>query len=95
MRLTSVRTNRDRLTRYWASAAIHLVAVAFDRRVLRIASKVALMPALVSWVRAQQGPPLLVTALLVSAAGVHHRGSRCGPRHQSTSVVAAKRRCGY
>jgi uncharacterized membrane protein YhhN len=69
MRLTSVRTNRGRLTRYWASATIHLVAVAFDLRVLRMGSKAALMPALVSWVRAQQGPPLLVAALLVSAAG--------------------------
>ncbi|TDD26770.1 lysoplasmalogenase [Kribbella turkmenica] len=69
MSLTSLSTTRRRLTGYWASATIHLIAVAFDLRVLRMASKAALMPALASWVRAQQGPPLLVAALLASAVG--------------------------
>jgi uncharacterized membrane protein YhhN len=69
MSLTSLSTTHRRLTGYWASATIHLVAVAFDLRVLRLVSKVALMPSLASWVRAQQGPPLLVAALLASAVG--------------------------
>ena len=57
------------ITGYWVCAAIYLVAVAFDLRVLRLLSKTALMPSLASWVRAQQGPPLLVAALVASALG--------------------------
>lgn len=69
MSLTSTRRTRQRLTSYWATAAIHLVAVAFDLRALRLLSKAALMPALASWVREQHGSPLLVAALLASALG--------------------------
>jgi uncharacterized membrane protein YhhN len=69
MSLTSLTSSRRRLTGYWASATIHLVAVAFDLRVLRMLSKAALMPSLAAWVRTQQGPPLLVAALLASAVG--------------------------
>jgi uncharacterized membrane protein YhhN len=69
MRTTSLISSRRRLTGYWASATIHLVAVAFDLRVLRMISKAALMPSLAAWVRAQEGPPLLVAALLASAVG--------------------------
>jgi uncharacterized membrane protein YhhN len=54
---------------YWASAVIHLAAVVFDSAALRLLSKATLMPALASWVRSCEGPPLLVAALLASAAG--------------------------
>ena len=54
---------------YWASAVIHLAAVAFDSALLRLLSKATLMPALASWVRSCEGPPLLVAALLASALG--------------------------
>jgi uncharacterized membrane protein YhhN len=69
MSLTTLTGTRRRLTAYWASATIHLVAVAFDLRALRMISKAALMPSLAAWVRSQQGPPLLVAALLASAIG--------------------------
>jgi uncharacterized membrane protein YhhN len=69
MSLTSLTRTHRRLTGYWASATIHLVAVAFDLRALRMISKAALMPSLAAWVRAQEGPPLLVAALLASALG--------------------------
>src|SRR5215207_2021528 len=69
MSLTSLGRSRQGLTRYWACAAIHLVGVAFDLRAIKLMSKVTLMPSLASWVRAQQGPPLLVAALLASTVG--------------------------
>lgn len=69
MSMTPLRRTRRALTGYWASAAIHLMAVAFDLRALRLLSKLALMPSLASWVREQQGSPLLVAALLASAVG--------------------------
>jgi len=69
MSLVQMARTRRWITGYWACAAIHLVAVAFDMRVLRLLSKTALMPSLASWVRAQQGPPLLIAALVASALG--------------------------
>ena len=69
MSLTTLTSTRRRLTAYWASATIHLVAVALDLRALRMISKAALMPSLAAWVRSQEGPSLLVAALLASAIG--------------------------
>jgi uncharacterized membrane protein YhhN len=69
MKLTALHRTRSELISYWATAAIHLTAVVFDLRALRLLSKAALMPSLASWVRREQGPPLLVAALLASAVG--------------------------
>lgn len=69
MSLVRLARTRRSVSGYWACAVIHLVAVAFDSRVLRALSKAALMPSLAAWVRTQQGPPLLIAALLASAVG--------------------------
>ncbi|MFI5707092.1 lysoplasmalogenase family protein [Kribbella sp. NPDC051620] len=69
MTVTSLLRARRQLYSYWAIAAIHLVAVAFDLKAIRLLSKVTLMPSLASWVREQQGSPLLIAAILASAVG--------------------------
>jgi uncharacterized membrane protein YhhN len=60
---------RRRLAAYWGATVVQVVAVAFDVKVLKQASKVALMPLLLSWTRTQDTPPLIQAALLASAAG--------------------------
>jgi uncharacterized membrane protein YhhN len=57
------------MTGYWASAVIHLMGMAFDVSVLRLLSKVTLMPSLAAWTRAHDGPPLLAAALIASMLG--------------------------
>jgi uncharacterized membrane protein YhhN len=69
MRLGQLASGRRRLTAFWGATVINVAAVAFDVNVLKQASKVSLMPLLLSWARAQQAPPLLQAALLASAAG--------------------------
>jgi uncharacterized membrane protein YhhN len=69
MSLTQVRRSRRWMTGYWASAAIHLVGVAFDVSALRLLSKITLMPSLAVWSRTQDGPRLLAAALLASMLG--------------------------
>ncbi|MFI5735404.1 lysoplasmalogenase family protein [Kribbella sp. NPDC051587] len=69
MNLRRLATDRGRLTAYWTAAVIQTVAVAADIKVLRQASKISLMPLLLSWTRSQQAHPLLQAALLASAAG--------------------------
>ncbi|MFF1819840.1 lysoplasmalogenase [Kribbella sp. NPDC058245] len=69
MNLRRLATDRGRLTAYWSAAVIQTVAVAADIKVLRQASKISLMPLLLSWTRTQQAHPLLQAALLASAAG--------------------------
>ncbi|HEU4946371.1 MAG TPA: lysoplasmalogenase [Kribbella sp.] len=69
MSLRQISSARRWMTGYWACAVIHVVAVACDVTALRRLSKAALMPSLAAWVRAQEGPPLLIAALLASAAG--------------------------
>jgi uncharacterized membrane protein YhhN len=69
MRLGQLASGRRRLTAFWGATVVQVVAVAFDVKVLKQASKVSLMPLLLSWARTQQAPPLLQAALLASAAG--------------------------
>jgi uncharacterized membrane protein YhhN len=66
-----VRLPQARLsaTSYWACAAIHVLAVACDAKLLRWFTKAALMPTLATWVRARNGPPLLLAAVLASGIG--------------------------
>ena len=69
MRLGQLASGRRRLTAYWGATVVQVAAVAFDVKVLKQASKVSLMPLLLSWARTEQAPPLLQAALLASAAG--------------------------
>jgi uncharacterized membrane protein YhhN len=69
MRLSRLVTARRRLAAYWGCTAVQTVSVAVDAKLLRPASKVMLMPLLLSWARSQQAPPLLTAALLASWAG--------------------------
>ncbi|GAB2650762.1 hypothetical protein GCM10009743_28430 [Kribbella swartbergensis] len=54
---------------YWGCAAVHVLAVACDAKLLRWITKAALMPSLATWVYAQNGPPLLLAAILASGIG--------------------------
>ncbi|NEA36747.1 lysoplasmalogenase [Streptomyces sp. SID13031] len=70
MRLGELARGRRRLAAYWGATVVQVAAVAFDIKVLKQASKVTLMPLLLSWTRAQDDiPPLIQAALLASAAG--------------------------
>lgn len=69
MKLGQMATARRWAVDYWICAAVHVMAVACDAKILRALTKAALMPTLASWARAQQGPPLLIAALLASAVG--------------------------
>jgi uncharacterized membrane protein YhhN len=69
MNLGRLVSDRRRLTAFWGATVVHVAAVAFDVKVLKQASKVSMMPVLLSWARSQQGPPLLQAGLLASAAG--------------------------
>jgi uncharacterized membrane protein YhhN len=69
MNLGRLASGRRRLTAFWGATVVQVAAVAFDVKLLKQASKASLMPLLLSWVRAQQAPPLLQAALLASAAG--------------------------
>ena len=69
MRLGRLASGRRRLTAYWGATVVQVVAVAFDVKVLKQASKVTMMPLLLSWTRSQQASPLLQAALLASTAG--------------------------
>ncbi len=69
MKLGRMVSARRRLAAYCGCAAVNVVAVAVDAKLLKPASKVVLMPLLLSWARSEQCPPLLAAALLASAAG--------------------------
>ena len=69
MNLGRLASDRRRLTAFWGATVVQVAAVAFDVKVLKQASKVSLMPLLLSWARTQDAPPLLQAALLASAAG--------------------------
>jgi uncharacterized membrane protein YhhN len=69
MRLGRLASGRRRLAAYWGATVVQVAAVAFDVKILKQASKVSLMPLLLSWSRTQDAPPLLQAALLASAAG--------------------------
>jgi uncharacterized membrane protein YhhN len=69
MRLGRLASGRRRLTAFWGATVVHVVAVACDVKVLKQASKVSLMPLLLSWARTEKAHPLLQAALLASAAG--------------------------
>jgi uncharacterized membrane protein YhhN len=69
MKLGQLASGRRRLTAYWGASVVHVAAVAFDVTILKQASKVSLMPLLLSWARAQGAPPLVQAAVLASAAG--------------------------
>lgn len=69
MRLGRLARGRGRLAAYWAAAVVQVAAVAIDTKLLKQASKVTLMPLLLSWTRTQDLPPLIQAALLASAAG--------------------------
>ncbi|MDX2974460.1 lysoplasmalogenase, partial [Kribbella solani] len=57
------------LAAYWGATVVHVAAVVADVKVLKLASKPALMPLLWQWSRTQGAPPLLQAAILASAAG--------------------------
>ncbi|GAA1584777.1 hypothetical protein GCM10009804_46340 [Kribbella hippodromi] len=57
------------LAGYWGATVVHVAAIVADVKVLKLASKPALMPLLWQWSRTQGAPPLLQAALLASAAG--------------------------
>jgi uncharacterized membrane protein YhhN len=69
MRLGRLASGRRRLTAFWGATVVHVVAVACDVKVLKQASKVSLMPLLLSWARTEKAHPMLQAALLASAAG--------------------------
>jgi len=69
MKLGQLASERRRLTAFWGATVVQVAAIAFDAKVLKRASKVTLMPLLLSWARTQQAPPMLQAALLASAAG--------------------------
>jgi uncharacterized membrane protein YhhN len=69
MRLGQLVRGRRRLAGFWAATVVQVVAVACDVKVLKQASKVSLMPLLLSWSRTEDAPPLVQAALLASAAG--------------------------
>jgi hypothetical protein len=53
MRLGQLASGRRRLTAFWGATVVQVAAVAFDVKVLKQASKVSLMPLLLSWARTQ------------------------------------------
>lgn len=69
MTLGELARGRRRLAAYWGATVVQVAAVAFDLKVLKQASKVTLMPLLLSWTQTQDTPPLIQAALLASAAG--------------------------
>jgi uncharacterized membrane protein YhhN len=69
MRLCRLERARRSATAYWICAAIHVLAVSCDAKLLRWFTKAALMPSLATWVHAQGGPPLLLAAVLASGIG--------------------------
>ncbi|WBQ02551.1 lysoplasmalogenase [Kribbella sp. CA-293567] len=69
MSLKKLVGERRRLVAYWCAVVVQVGAVAVDAGVLKQASKVTLMPLLLSWSRSQEAPPLIQAALLASAAG--------------------------
>lgn len=69
MRLGHLVSGRRRLAAYWGATVVQVAAVAYDVKVLKQASKVCLMPLLLSWARTTNASPLLQAALLASAAG--------------------------
>ncbi len=69
MRLHGLERARRSATTYWVCAAIHVLAVSCDAKLLRWFTKAALMPSLATWVHAQGGPPLLFAAVLASGIG--------------------------
>lgn len=69
MGLGRLASGRRRLAAYWGATVVQVVAVACDVKVLKQASKVSLMPLLLSWARAEKASPLIQAALLASAAG--------------------------
>ena len=69
MNLRRLARDRRLLTAFWGTTVVQVAAVAFDVKILKQASKAALMPLLWSWSRTQDAPPLLQAALLASAAG--------------------------
>lgn len=69
MGLGRLARGRRWLDAYWGTTVVQVAAIAFDAKVLKQASKVTLMPLLLSWARTQQAPALLQAALLASAAG--------------------------
>ncbi|WP_344236166.1 lysoplasmalogenase [Kribbella hippodromi] len=69
MGLTGMARGRRVLAGYWGATVVHVAAIVADVKVLKLASKPALMPLLWQWSRTQGAPPLLQAALLASAAG--------------------------
>ncbi|WP_433158656.1 lysoplasmalogenase [Kribbella sp. CA-247076] len=69
MRLGQLANGRRRLAAYWGATVVQVVAIACDAKALKQASKVSLMPLLLSWSRSEKAPPLIQAALLASAAG--------------------------
>lgn len=70
MTLGELARGRRRLAAYWGATVVQVAAVALDIKLLKQASKVTLMPLLLSWTRSQEDiPPLIQAALLASAAG--------------------------
>ena len=47
MRLGRLASGRRRLTAYWGATVVQVVAIAFDVKVLKQASKVTMMPLLI------------------------------------------------
>ncbi|MFI7062451.1 lysoplasmalogenase [Kribbella sp. NPDC050124] len=69
MGLGRLASGRRRLAAYWGATVVQVVAVACDVKALKQASKVSLMPLLLSWARTEKASPLIQAALLASAAG--------------------------
>jgi uncharacterized membrane protein YhhN len=69
MRLARLQRARRSAIAYWTCAAVQVVAVACDAKLLRWFTKAALMPSLATWVHAHNGPPLLLAAILASWLG--------------------------
>jgi len=69
MRLGQLVAGRRWLGAYWVASVVQVAAVAVDAKLLKQASKMTLMPLLLSWTQTQDTPPLIQAALLASAAG--------------------------
>jgi uncharacterized membrane protein YhhN len=69
MKLGRLVLGRRVLAGFRGATVVQVAAVAFDVKILKQASKMALMPLLWQWSRTQDAPPLLQAALLASAAG--------------------------
>ncbi len=69
MRLGRLVAGRRWLGAYWVASVVQVAAVAVDAKLLKQASKMTLMPLLLSWTQTQDTPPLIQAALLASAAG--------------------------